>query len=201
MTRNAKSKSGIVVSLITLLLSVGVSAAFGQPINFQQLSQEVLGVRVGGANSKSGKCLPNNVEVAKFERAVDGDTLEVLGGCDNKIRLLYIDTPETVKPNTPVGCYGPEASNHTKKAFQIGQTLYLKSDKEAVDRYGRSLRILYQNKEDIDNFKKSYNYELVSNGFGYAKFYSPNTTYKKEMIEGENTAKSSKLGLWKACNL
>jgi micrococcal nuclease len=197
MATRKKSAKTILISLVTFLISVGFSAAAGKNIDFEGIKDDILGTKV--KTKTFGKCKPNSLEEAKFVRGVDGDTIEISGGCADKIRLLYIDTPETVKPNTPVMCYGPEASNHTKKQFQENQILYLKSDKDVSDRYGRELRILYFNKSDVDNFAKSYNYQLAAEGYGLAKFYSPNTTYKKEMLEAQSIAQKSKKGLWGKC--
>ena len=55
-----------------------------------------------------------------------------------KVRLIGIDTPETVKPNTPVQPYGKEASNYSKQHLN-GKDVYLEYDKEKEDRYGRTL--------------------------------------------------------------
>lgn len=216
MTVNKKT-STIIISLVTIVTTLFVNSLSGNPINFNDLGntviKEVLGAdfNFGQNNSpastkttstdstNNSKCLPNTVETAKVVRAVDGDTLEVSGGCNEKIRLLYIDTPETVKPNTPVGCFGPQASDYTKKKFTTNQEVYLKTDKEVNDRYGRALRILFFKNEDTNDFTKSFNYELVSKGYGIAKFYSPNITHKKEMLEGEKNAKDKKLGLHQDC--
>jgi micrococcal nuclease len=200
MRKKTKSKQGVFISLVTFLLTVGVTALLGQPITLNQITKEIFGFQVGKAES-TGICKPNGIEKAKVIKVVDGDTIEVSGGCKDKIRLLYIDTPETVKPNTPVQCYGPEASSFSKKSLKVGSEIFLKSDKESEDRYGRSLRILYKNENEVDNFEKSYNYELVSKGYGVAKFYSPNSFYKKEMLAGEQNAKENSLGIWKNCKL
>lgn len=215
MTINKKT-STVIISFVTLLLTLFVNQLSTGSFNIADLGnaviKEVLSADFGllknipngssnttTPNSDNTKCLPNSVETAKVVRAVDGDTLEIIGGCNDKIRLLYIDTPETVKPNTPVDCYGPEASNYTKKRFAANQEIYLKTDKEVNDRYGRALRILFFKAEDTNDFSKSFNYELVSKGYGMAKFYSPNTAYKNEMLEGEKIAKEKKIGLWKDC--
>jgi micrococcal nuclease len=197
-TKSPKSPNTIVVSLITLLLSLGLSAAAGQNVDVAKISNELFGIKSTKVNT--GNCKPNSTEEVTIVRVVDGDTIEVAGGCGDKIRLLYIDTPETVKPNAPVDCYGPEASSYSKSQLKVNTKVYLKSDKEATDRYGRDLRILYFNNVDIDTFEKSYNYQLAKTGYGVAKFYSPNITYKKQMLEAENQAKTNNLGLWSKCS-
>ena len=54
--------------------------------------------------------------MAGVVRVVDGDTIEArIGGRDEDVRLIGIDTPETVKPDTPVQCFGERASHFTKR--------------------------------------------------------------------------------------
>src|SRR5690242_16918136 len=76
-------------------------------------------------------------------RVVDGDTVIVrAGGRDLRVRLLGIDTPETVDPDRPVGCFGPEASAYTKHLL-TGRSVSLVYDRELHDRYGRLLAYVY----------------------------------------------------------
>src|SRR5436309_278160 len=75
---------------------------------------------------------------------VDGDTVDVsVDGVKNRVRLIGIDTPETVKPNTPVQCYGPEASNRARQLL-TNQAVTLTIDPVAGDKdeYGRILRYI-----------------------------------------------------------
>ena len=77
------------------------------------------------------------------ERVVDGDTVIVrAGGGALRVRLLGIDTPETVDPDRPVGCFGPEASAYTKHLL-TGRSVSLVYDRELHDRYGRLLAYVY----------------------------------------------------------
>ena len=70
---------------------------------------------------------------------VDGDTVDVrvAGRGIERLRLVGIDTPETVKPNTPVQCYGPQASSHLKHLLPAGSRVRVERDAEVRDRYGR----------------------------------------------------------------
>jgi micrococcal nuclease len=73
-------------------------------------------------------------------RVIDGDTILVRGGGGRieDIRLLGIDTPETVDPRKPVQCYGPQASAFAKH-LETGRAVTLTYDRELHDRYGRFL--------------------------------------------------------------
>ncbi len=190
-----KDYKPLLTSFVTLCISLLISFAMGQPINLQSIGKEVLGART----TTRGTCKPNTVYEVKVEKAIDGDTLEISGSCNNKVRLLYIDTPETVKKNTEVQCYGPEASNNAKKEFKQGSTIFIKTDKAALDKYGRLLALVYKNSNDLSDVTKSSNYEFVKKGFAKAKFYNPNNTYKKELLEAQTYAITNDLGLWSQC--
>ena len=138
----------------------------------------------------------DGIEKSQVRRVIDGDTVELTNG--QKIRFLNIDTPETVKANTPVMCYGPEASTFTKKLL-TDKMVQLTADKEANDQYGRGLRFIFLDGVDTSNIENSINAELVKNGFARMVVYKPNNTYAKEFQTWENEAKSKKLGLWGVC--
>lgn len=73
-------------------------------------------------------------------RVVDGDTIDVVSeGEEQRVRLLNIDTPETVDPNEDVQCLGPEASAHLASLLPVGTEIELLADEEKMDSHGRLL--------------------------------------------------------------
>jgi micrococcal nuclease len=140
--------------------------------------------------------LDGKIERATISRVVDGDTVVLQDG--RTIRYLYIDTPETHRPNTPVQCFGPEASSYNG-AFK-GAKVLLKSDKEGQDKYGRDLRIVFLDGRDTDNISQSINAQLVVNGFARVKVYKPNNTFETELTELQTKAQKENKGIWKACS-
>lgn len=85
----------------------------------------------------------NTFEEATVTRVVDRDTIEVnLAGKKYKLRLVGVDTPETVHPSKPVEFYGLEASNYTKSQL-TGKKIYLQKDVSETDKYGRLLRYVW----------------------------------------------------------
>lgn len=123
----------------------------------------------------------------------DGDTIKVL--IDKKIetiRLIGVDTPETVDPRRPVQCYGKEASNFTKKTLS-NQNVKLESDVLSGDRdkYKRLLRYVFL--DDGQNF----NQVLIEEGYGHEYTYK-SMPYKYQEIfkKSEINARENSRGLW-----
>jgi endonuclease YncB( thermonuclease family) len=140
---------------------------------------------------------PEGIESAKIMRVVDGDTVELEDG--RRVRLLNLDTPETVKPNTPVKCYGKEASDFSKK-YLTDKVVQLVADKEANDKYGRALRMIYLEGKDTSKPEESFNAELIRNGFGKVVVYNPNKTFEKPLRQLEQEAKDKNIGVWSCPN-
>ena len=84
--------------------------------------------------------LAQSSQTVTVERVVDGDTIEVNPPLTwtEDVRLLGVDTPETVDPGEPVEPYGPEASAFTKRQLE-GERVTLIFDQEKTDQYGRTL--------------------------------------------------------------
>jgi endonuclease YncB( thermonuclease family) len=78
--------------------------------------------------------------VYQVERIVDGDTLLLRDGA--RVRLMGVDTPETVKPDHPVEPWGPEASEFTRRFIDAGE-VRLQFDRERTDRFGRYLAYVW----------------------------------------------------------
>lgn len=128
----------------------------------------------------------------KIITVIDGDTIEV--SIDNKkevVRLIGINSPETVDPRKPVECFAREASD---KARQIltGKTVSLESDSTQGDRdkYNRLLRYVWL--EDNTNFNKL----MISEGYAYEYTYDTPYKYQSEFKQAQKEAEASKLGLW-----
>jgi micrococcal nuclease len=133
---------------------------------------------------------------ATVTQVVDGDTvdLELGHGRHERARLLGIDTPETVKPNTPVQCFGPEASARTKALLPSGTPVVVQRDREARDRYGRLLVYLWRRKDQL-----FVNGSLVSDGFARTLSIAPNTSHRADLSARLAAARASRTGLWATC--
>ena len=132
---------------------------------------------------------------ATVVHAVDGDTVTVrLGGRSETVRLLGVNTPESVHPTKPVECFGPEASAHTKQLLPPGTRVWLERDEEARDRYGRLLAYVHRAVDDV-----FVNLELVSDGWAVPYPFEPNTTYRQVFADAATAAQQAGLGLWSGC--
>lgn len=132
--------------------------------------------------------------VARVIKVVDGDTLEVeLDTGRERVRLLGIDTPETVHPTKPVECFGPEASSRMKELAPPGTELKLERDAELRDRFGRLLAYAYLPDGTF------INRSMVADGFATTLFIDPNRAHRQDLSAAEADARSQGRGLWSAC--
>ncbi len=127
-------------------------------------------------------------------KVVDGDTIELTDG--RTVRFVGIDTPETVDPRRPVGCFGKEASNETKSLLS-GKVVVLQKDVSDKDKYGRILRYIYLPLENGETlFVNDY---LVRLGFAKVYTYPPDVKFNTQFRQAESEAKINKRGLWGKC--
>ncbi len=123
---------------------------------------------------------------AVVARVVDGDTIVVTtGGIEENVRLMGIDTPETVKPGTPVECFGKAASAHTAELLPEGTAVVLERDVEARDRYDRLLAYMHRAEDGL-----FVNMALVEGGFGQAAPYPPNVAYRADFAAAGRRARA-----------
>ncbi|MCY4602166.1 MAG: thermonuclease family protein [Acidobacteria bacterium] len=122
------------------------------------------------------------------ERVVDGDTIIVQGV--GRVRLIGVDTPETVHPRRPVECFGKEASAFAKRLLE-GQRARLEYDQERTDRYGRTLAYVHLPNGTFANA------EIVRQGYGHAYTRFP-FRYLDEFRRYEREARQQGRGLWGA---
>ena len=129
-------------------------------------------------------------------RVIDGDTIVV--SPNEKVRLIGVDTPETVHPNKVVACFGKEAKQFTRDAVE-GKTIRLVMDtvnakRQHKDRYGRTLAYAYL----PDG--KMLNAELIRQGYAHA-YTRFSFRYLVEFKQLERQARIQTVGLWSSCAL
>lgn len=135
-----------------------------------------------------------SVQAAMVTRVVDGDTIKVqVGGATERVRYIGIDTPETVKPNSPVECYGRAASDFNKRLVD-GEAVTLTFDVEQRDRYGRLLAYVRRARDGL-----LVNDELVRRGYATTLTIPPNVRYAELFRAAQRSAREAGRGLWASC--
>lgn len=129
---------------------------------------------------------------ATISRVVDGDTVIVTlpDGTEERIRLLLIDTPESVHPNGEIDKFGPEASDYAKKYLTKGMKVTLERGNPERDNYDRMLGYIW-----VDGV--NFNQHMIEEGYARVAYvFEPNTKYIDEFLEAEKRAKKKKLNIW-----
>jgi micrococcal nuclease len=131
---------------------------------------------------------------AQVLRVVDGDTIRVrLDGRTERVRYIGVDTPESVKPGTPVQCFAKRAAA-ANAALVAGRSVRLVGDVERRDRYGRLLAYVYREPDGA-----FVNAQLVREGYARTLSISPNVAHARQFAALARTAREGGRGLWTAC--
>jgi len=140
--------------------------------------------------------VPAQAQPARVARIVDGDTIWVEitesdgplpAGADHNIRLLEYDSPEDT---TITECGGPEATAALDELIPAGSRVFLESDQQGTDQYGRFLRYVHTADGTFVNL------DMVRQGHGEAVLYEPNDAHIDEMRGAEQQARSADRGIW-----
>jgi len=125
-------------------------------------------------------------------KVVDGDTIWVdHNGKRQKVRMIGMDTPETVDPRKPVQCFGLEASAQAK-AVLGGQPVYLETDpsQDTVDKYGRTLAYVWTTSGRL------FNLDMIADGFAHEYTCYVPYRYQQEFKAAQSDARAQERGLW-----
>ncbi|ARK31241.1 thermonuclease family protein [Halalkalibacter krulwichiae] len=142
--------------------------------------------------SNSKEAVEQRFIQASVVRVVDGDTLIVKldHKKEERVRLLLIDTPESVHPDKPVQPFGIEASEMVKELMKPGDLIHLELDVSERDKYGRLLAYVW-----IED--KMVNELLLEKGFARVAYvYAPNTKYVDQFYDIQKQAQERGIGIW-----
>ncbi|MDQ3693056.1 MAG: thermonuclease family protein [Chloroflexota bacterium] len=144
--------------------------------------------------------VPADAEPVQLSRVVDGDTAAFIfsNGTVESVRFLLIDTPETVHPSQPVGCYGAEASAFTTWLLSLGGDIYLERDISDRDRFDRLLRYVWLDFGGGEVYL--VNEAIARSGYGQVSTFPPDVEYVDRIRAGTAFAREHQLGLWGACS-
>jgi micrococcal nuclease len=136
---------------------------------------------------------------ARVVRVVDGDTIVAsVEGDDQYVRYIGVDTPESVKPGTPVECFGERASAENQRLVE-GRTVRLVFDRERRDAYGRLLAYVYTSHGQGSGQARFVNATLVRSGYARTLTIAPNTAHAALLARLQKSAGQAGRGLWGAC--
>lgn len=139
-----------------------------------------------GINTISAK------ETVKFIDCVDGDTIKIsLDNKDYTVRMLAIDTPESVHPNKPVEYYGKEASDYTCNKVKTAKKLEIEYDEnsEKLDKYDRLLVWVFTEGKLLQK-------DLVEKGYAKVAYLYDDYKYTNELEKVQELASANNLGIW-----
>jgi micrococcal nuclease len=166
----------------------------GIPLVLLALAAGAVAVALGGGGDGGDRAAAGGTARARVLRVVDGDTILVaLGGRRERIRYIGIDTPESVKPGTPVQCFAKRAAARNEQLVG-GRRVTLRFDAEERDRYGRLLA--YVSRDEQPRF---VNAALVREGYAQTLTIPPNVAHADLFRRLQRDAREAGRGLWSAC--
>ena len=150
-------------------------------------------------DSSSNKEVPKGSVKATVERVVDGDTMKLKLDKTKEVvtlRLLLVDTPESVKKGVDPQPYSIEASNFAKNTLKAGDTVYIEYDEgDKTDKYDRHLGYLWYYSNDNSNWQM-FNETLISQGYARVGYIYSQKRHLDEFYKAQDYAKSNKLNIW-----
>jgi micrococcal nuclease len=160
----------------------------------------LVAVNFSRCGSAGGPAEPPGPLTARVTHVVDGDTIDVklADGDEETVRYIGIDTPETVKPGTPVQCGGPEA-HEVNDRLVYGHTVTLRFDAERRDVYGRLLAYVYLPRPGARPL--FVNAELARRGLARTLTIPPNDSFAPLFARLASRAGVRGWGLWGRCPL
>jgi len=204
-------RSQLATILTTALLTITVSACAGAVTSGQDgattstIPVETISPSATpetASPSATGLTPQGPVITGTVVRVVDGDTVRFIADGQREeiaVRLIGINTPETVAPGRPVECFGPEASQFAKDQLD-GARVLLEFDPSQgeTDRYDRTLAYVWTVAESGEPLEL-FNLESVRGGFAEERQYGKPFTWQSEFIEAQRQAQRDGAGMWGAC--
>ncbi|PJF34872.1 MAG: nuclease [Candidatus Thermofonsia Clade 1 bacterium] len=143
--------------------------------------------------------MPRNLTEGRVSRVVDGDTADILVNGERwRVRMLGMDTPESVAQDRPVECFGRAAAARARQLLE-GQTVYLERDtsQDDRDRFGRHLRFVWFSDGRL------FNLQMIAEGYAFEYTYRGNAhKYQRQFRSAQEEARRALRGLWSpdTCN-
>lgn len=193
-------KLSVIISVILIIIAAIIGGELStNNANFvnnlenlvNKLSSTILNESTGTySNSTIEEETKLSSETYKVIRVVDGDTIIIdYNGKEERIRLIGVDTPESVHPNAEKNTeFGKTASDFTKANLE-NKFVKIELDVQEHDKYGRLLAYIY-----VDG--KMYNKTLLEEGYAKIATFPPNVKYVDDFKAIQKDAENNKKGLW-----
>src|SRR3989338_7120749 len=182
------------IAMLILGIGLGVLISRAVPKSVQQSVAESQSAIVSESVPEISPASPLN-DAEKYYpvvKVVDGDTIVAdINGKNETVRLIGLDTPETVDPRKPVQCFGEEASKKAKEIL-TGKRVWIEMDASqgGRDKYGRLLAYVFLPDGTL------FNKLIISEGYGHEYTYNLPYKYQKGFRQAERDAREEKKGLW-----
>lgn len=191
-------KGKIFPPLALLMLTIVLLAVFLSALFESVRSRDVVTSGVAGRDVSAllgvTQSATSSLSVRYFVlHVVDGDTLDIdMDGTKTRLRLIGINTPETVDPRRPVECFGKEASAKAKELLE-GKMVSIEYDpsQDKYDKYGRLLVYVYLPDGSF------FNERMIREGYAHEYTYRFPYKYQREFKQAENEARAAHRGLWR----
>lgn len=185
-------KNPLVINVLAIVLVAFGLLSQQQVSDLLEFSQEISSESASTSSTVAGATVSATTVTYLVEKVVDGDTIKVrVGDLLETVRLVGINTPESVDPRKAVECFGVEAATQLK-AILLGQRVSLQKDQTQADRdrYGRLLRFVFLDDQDVGLW-------LLKEGYAKESLYSNQPhVYRDMYIAAEQLAKTAERGLW-----
>lgn len=147
----------------------------------------------GGGAAAPPPTLPSDAGVVEW--VIDGDTVDItIGGVEERVRLIGIDTPEAHTETGVAECFGNEAWAFTREQLAVGTQVRLERDVVGRDDYGRLLAYVFRVDDGV-----MVNELIIAGGFARPLTIRPNDFYGDRFVAAATAAERGDLGLWAAC--
>jgi micrococcal nuclease len=134
-------------------------------------------------------------DVGVVERVIDGDTVDIdIGGREERVRLIGIDTPELHTETGDPECMAEEAREFSAAQLTAGTEVRLERDVVGRDDYGRLLAYVFRRADGV-----FVNEAIVAGGYAKPLTITPNDAYADRFVAAATAAEAAKIGLWAAC--
>ena len=184
-----KMLRSLVVIIPAIVIGLSISRQNGGP-----KAEDLLPPTISSGDSESSS--EKNSEPIKVSvvNVIDGDTfIANYNGEENKIRLIGVDTPESVNTVNPeLNCEEGRIASAYTKALLTGKDVWLECDEDLTDDYDRVLAYVYLDEEMTDMVQV----RLLTDGMAHCMSVKPNTKYANRFAEIEEQARANGAGFW-----